>query len=275
MDKRILPLLIAMGVFGSAGTATATATAPASRDAGASRELQLVTDDTSVRAPRSVRAGSVSVTLVNRGHQTHIGSLLRLSDGKTLADFRAVLRHPPAAEPGWIHKVPFGSFAPISPGLRVGITANLTATGTYVYYCLLTTPSGRQHALAGELASFRVIPPRPAGREVDADAIWVATDHAFTLPVLAPGRHVVRVLNRGTAPHEFAILQLNPGKALQDANAWLQSGERGPAPATFYGGVQSVEPGGSAVLHIRLESGKYLVGDGETGVFSHLTVRSG
>src|SRR5215217_210660 len=62
---------------------------------GAGRRVLLVTTDTSVRAPATVRAGTVTFELVNRGHEVHIGSMVRLTGGKTLADFRRLLRNPP------------------------------------------------------------------------------------------------------------------------------------------------------------------------------------
>ncbi len=273
--RRLAPMLM-LALLAAATPAVAAAPSQVHDSAigHAGRTVLLISDDTSVRAPRSVQAGTMTVTLVNRGHEVHIGSLLRLSGGKTLADFRAVLRHPPHAAPPWIHNVPFGSFSPLSPEHRAGIVADFEATGTYIYFCLLTTPSGQQHALAGELTSFRVVAPETPEQSVRADANFVATDGAFQLPVLTQGPHVLRLHNQGTAPHEFAILQLHPGATLKQTDAWLQGGQPGPAPATFFGGVQRVDPGHSALLNIRLARGRYLVGDGETGVFGHLTVRA-
>ena len=240
---------------------------------GAGRRVLLVTTDTSVRAPATVRAGTVTFELVNRGHEVHIGSMVRLTGGKTLADFRRLLRNPPPQAPPWIHDVPFGGFSPLSPGHRVGIVADFQATGTYVYFCLLTTPDGVPHALAGELTSFRVVAPETRERRPQADATIVATDTGFVVPVLRPGHHLLRLVNHDQQPHEYAILQPRHHASFEEIDQWLQGGQVGPAPVTFYGGVQDVPAGASALLDIRLAAGRYVLADGETGIATTLRVR--
>jgi hypothetical protein len=42
---------------------------------------------------------------------------------------------------------------------------------------------------------------------------------------------------------------------------------------TFYGGVQDVPAGASALLDIRLAAGRYVLADGETGIATTLRVR--
>jgi hypothetical protein len=215
------------------------------------------------------------IDLVNRGHAVHIGSLVRLDDGKTVEDFESLLTdpNPPQTPPGWVHGVSFSGFSPLSPGRRAGLLADLESPGLDVYFCLLTNASDEPHAVAGEVTSFRV-----GGREADTvgprpNAEIVSTDGGFRTPALTAGRQLLRLVNHGREHHELAIVQIHPGSTPAQVDAWLQGGQVGPAPATFYGGAQDVAPGGSTVLDVVLRRGRYLVVDGETGVTAPLIVR--
>jgi hypothetical protein len=266
-------VFVVLGVLVAAAIGVA---GPASAASGEGvRRLVLVTGDVAVHVPQTVRAGRMTVVLINRGRDVHIGSLVRLSGGRTLADFRHLLLspNPPSVRPPWVHSVAFSSFSPLSPGHRVGIVGDLEHPGTYVYFCLLTAPSGRPHALDGELTSFRVVGPETDMASPHPDAEIVATDAGFRTPVLIAGQHLLRMVNHGRQHHEFAIVRLMPGVTPGQVDGWLQGGQAGPAPATFYGGAQDVDPGRSVVLSIRLRAGRYLVVDGETGKLAHLLVR--
>lgn len=263
-------VVLVAAALGPAAQASASA---AAREV--ERPLVLVTDDVAVHAPPTVRAGRRMVELVNRGREVHIGGFKRLSGGKTVADFRRLILdpNPPPTPPPWVHDVAFSGFSPLSPGHRVGLAADLETPGTYVYYCLLTTPSGRPHALVGELTSFRVVEPETHPATPHPDAQIAATDAGFTTPVLTAGRNVLRLVNNGRRHHEFAIVRLMPGATPRQVDAWLRGGQVGPAPATFYGGAQNVGAGRSTVLEIRLAAGRYLVADGETGKLAQLIVK--
>ena len=259
------------GPASSAAGATAAVIAPACHP---NRTLTLITSDHHVTAPRSARAGTIFVDVVNTGHEVHIGAMFRLSDGKTLADFRALLQHPPRHQPAWVHTVRFARLSPLSPGHNMSILANLEHPGTYVYFDQLPTPTGRPHALAGEMTSFQVTAPEQPEIHPAYDATIIGTDTKFTVPPLTTAMPALRLVNHGRHAHEFAIVRLRPDTTLKQANKWLDDGQAGPAPATFFGGVQDVEPGHTALITIRLPPGHYQLVNGETGVSTPFQVRS-
>jgi hypothetical protein len=254
---------------GAAAT-TAVVTAPASHP---DPTLTLITSDHHVTAPCTVRAGTMFVDVVNTGHEVHIGVMFRLSTGKTLADFRALLRHPPQQQPAWVHPVDFDGLSPLSPGHRMSILADLEHPGTYVYFDQLPTPSGLPHALAGEMTSFQVTAPEQPEIHPGYNATITAKDTRFEIPPLTAAMRTLRLVNHGRQAHEFAIIRLRPHATLGQASTWLADGQTGPAPATFFGGVQDVEPGGTAFITILLRPGRYLLVDGETGVSTPFEVR--
>lgn len=258
------------GPASGAADTTAAATAPASHP---NRTLTLITSDHHVTAPCTVRAGTMFVDVVNTGHQVHIGVMFRLSAGKTLADFRALLRHPPQQQPAWVHTVDFAGLSPLSPGHRMSILADLEHPGTYVYFDQLPAPSGMPHALAGEMTSFQVRAPERPEIHPGYDAAITATDTTFEIPPLTAAMRTLQLVNHGRQAHEFAIIRFRPHATPGQANTWLASGQVGPAPATFFGGVQDVEPGHTAFITIRLRPGRYLLADGETGVSTPFEVR--
>jgi hypothetical protein len=264
----------AVAVAGCAGTAagaTVAVNAPASHP---DRTLTLITGDHYVTAPRSVRAGTMFVYVVNTGREVHIGVMFRLSAGKTLADFRALLRHPPGRQPAWVHTVSFAGLSPLSPGHSMSILASLEHPGTYVYFDQLPTPSGLPHALAGEMTSFLVTAPERPEINPAYDATIIATDTRFKVPPLTTAMRTLRLINHGRQAHEFAIVRLRPHATVKQATKWLDDGQAGPAPATFFGGVQDVEPGQTTFITIRLRPGHYQLVDGETGVSTAFKVGS-
>ena len=258
---------------GPASAAPGTAAAVTAQASHPDPALTLITSDHHVTAPCTVRAGTMFIDIVNTGHEVHIGVMFRLSAGKTLADFRALLRHPPQQQPAWVHAVNFDGLSPLSPGHRMSILADLEHPGTYVYFDQLPTPSGLPHALAGEMTSFQVTAPEQPEIQPGYDATITATDTRFEIPPLTAAMRTLQLVNHGRQAHEFAIIQLRPHATLDQANTWLARGQTGPAPATFFGGVQDVEPGGTAFITIRLHPGRYLLVDGETGVSTPFEVR--
>jgi hypothetical protein len=239
------------------------------------RTLTLITSDHHVTAPRSVPAGTMFVQIVNTGHEVHIGVMFRLSVGKTLADFRALLRHPPRQQPAWVHPVNFAGLSPLSPEHTMSILADLEHPGTYVYFDQLPTPSGLPHALAGEMTSFQVTAPERPEVHPAYNATIIAKDTTFDVPPLTTAMRSLRLVNHGRHAHEFAIVRLRPHATPQQVSTWLADGQVGPAPATFFGGVQDVEPGHTVFITIRLHPGRYLLVDGETGVITPFEITPG
>ena len=56
-------------------------------------------------------------------------------------------------------------------------------------------------------------------------------DYGFKLSKpLTAGKHTIHVMNIGTQEHEAVLMKLVPGKTMKDADAWFESGMKGPSP---------------------------------------------
>ena len=208
----------------------------------------------------AVAAGQVSLTLRNLGLEQHHGQLLRLRGGVGEAEVAAALTADPSGRRLLGLGEPAGGPGLVGPG-RFARTTQRLAPGSYAMVCLIRGPGGGTHAASGMVALFEVVkgqdaePPRP-----DAEA--GLRDHRFELPPTLPRRGVLRVTNRGRAPHELTILRLPAGKGLAGARPYLRALGEGPPfpppPFDAAGGVAAIAPGASALLQLDLAPGTYL-----------------
>lgn len=85
-----------------------------------------------------------------------------------------------------------------------------------------------------------------------------ATDYTFTTTgTPAPGASLVTFKNAGNEVHHLQLLQLNPGKSLDDVLTTLRSGDLSKVPGRFEGGVGQSAPGTGGQVEARLTNGTY------------------
>jgi len=234
---------------------------PAPHDAAPS-VVTITASDYAFGVPDSIPAGLTTFRLVNQGKELHHASLVRLRDGKTIADFEAGIaaamkNHTPP--PAWMEFV--GGPNSVTPG-DTATTVQMLDVGSYVFACWIPSPDGVLHVMKGMLHPIVVSASRASNTaEPAADLSITLTDYDFQLPQpLAAGRHVVRVENAGAQAHEIAIAALLPGKTLRDFLAWDQGGGKGPAPTgRWLGGVSAVDPGNHALFTMSFAPGGYLL----------------
>jgi hypothetical protein len=94
---------------------------------------------------------------------------------------------------------------------------------------------------------------------IESDAQLSMTEDGVEAPKLSAGKSVVQVTNDAQKPGEVFLVQLAEGKTLDDVEPWFMKGQKGPAPATFYGGTHQFGPGESVTLSFTLESGTYSI----------------
>jgi len=99
----------------SAEPETATQT-----DKAAPAVLTVTAADFSFDAPAKVPAGTTTFRLVNQGKELHQAQLVRLEDGKSLADLAKALQNP-GPPPSWLKWV--GGPNGIAPGQEANATA--------------------------------------------------------------------------------------------------------------------------------------------------------
>jgi hypothetical protein len=197
-----------------------------------------------------VRGGVVTMAFANVGGLPHEFAFARIDEGRTEADVEAVVqsRQEP---PDWMEDV--AGVPGLSPGESITVTRTLEP-GSYVFLCFVPDPDGTPHARLGMYEVFTIAGDTGAALP-EPDATITATDAGLEVPTLTPGEQTVEFNNGGTEPHELFLVAFEPGKSLDDANRWFESGYQGEPPATFLGGMQTIPEGESVFLTIDLEPG--------------------
>src|SRR4051812_24704557 len=214
---------------------------PATPAASAPEILTVTASDYKFDAPDQIPAGLVTVQLVNRGPSPHHVQLLRLTEGKTPADFQAALQK--GTLPTWA--LPAGGPNPPEVGGTSEVRLPLEA-GEYMMVCFIPDTAGVPHMAHGMVRSLRVTPATEAVASIaatTADVELTLVDYDFKLSApLTPGRHVVRVTNSAKQPHELVFVRLAPHKTPADFARWGEH-QVGPAPGTLHGGISAIMPG--------------------------------
>ena len=240
---------------------TAACSRPAPRADGPN-VVTITTSEYAFGMPDTIPAGLTTFRLVNQGKELHHASLVRLRDGKTVADFQAALaaamkNHTPP--PSWM------TFAGGPNAVTLGDTGVATETlepGSYVFVCWIPSLDGVPHVMKGMLHPLVVTAGAiPAAAAPAADVTIKLTDYDFVLSrPLTAGKHVVRVENTGAQAHEIVIAALAPGKTLKDFIAWEEGGEKGPLPTgQWLGGITTLDVGGHSQFTTTFAPGSYLL----------------
>lgn len=250
------------GVIGSAGIvalvlglSAATGRAVVAQTPGAGTPpARVVTHDFSFEMPDSLSAGLTTFLLRNEGHEPHHLMLYRLDAGKPLSDVYAALAAD-GAHPAWMHAV--GGPNAVLSGEEFAGTL-LLESGRYVAFCHVVSPDRKVHFAKGMLKQIEVTGTRDPGAGLPASDITLTLrDYSFTLSrPPTRGRHVITVRNAGTQPHEAILSRLAPGKSSADFVRWMNT-QQGPPPVTPAGGVTDLPAGGSMVITVTFEPGRY------------------
>jgi len=240
---------------------TAACRRPVSRADGPN-VVTITTSEYAFGMPDTIPAGLTTFRLVNQGKELHHASLVRLRDGKTVADFQAGLAaamQSHAPPPSWI------TFAGGPNAVTLGDTGVATETlepGSYVFVCWIPSLDGVPHVMKGMLHPLVVTAGAiPAAAAPAADMTIKLTDYDFVLSQpLTAGKHVVQVENSGAQAHEVVIAALAPGKTLKDFIAWEEGGEKGPLPTgQWLGGITTLDVGGHSQFTTTFARGSYLL----------------
>ena len=254
--------LLAAGALGGcqsrdSDTATRDSTAAGAQTAAANTPTVNVTaKDFAFEAPARVPAGRITMQLVNNGTELHHAQLVRLEEGKTLADLsQAMKSHGPP--PAWLKFV--GGPNAVPPGKNSNATAVLEP-GRYAYLCFVWGADKVMHVAKGMVREFEVVDSASSGAsELPAADITIdLRDYDFQLSQpLTPGRKTFLVTNSGPQPHELALIKLAPGKTVEDIARYIEGGMKGAPPGEPIGGVVGLDKGARGTFSAELEAGNY------------------
>jgi hypothetical protein len=271
--KRTLTTTIVAGSLALGVAAPAAAAVPAHEHAGHAGHSAVVVAkkkstptlvidamDYKFSGPKSVKAGTWNVKLVNTGTETHQAALFKLKPGKTLGDVLAAA----AKNFGDVDK--FGEFVagPNSAapgGHSSSVTVNLKP-GNYLVVCLIPSPDGTPHVVKGMSSELKVTGKASKAKSSKVPAVHLK-DFQFKLPkgfskLLADGKPF-DVVNDGPQAHEIDVVSIAKGKTIQDVISFNENpaATAGPPPFGDVGGTTVISKGGTARLQMKLKKGNY------------------
>lgn len=223
---------------------------PKAAESPAATTVDVTATEYEFDVPAEVAGGVVEMRFTNTGGLPHEFGLVRIEEGKTEADVKAVIESG-EEPPEWMEDV--AGVPGLSPGESVTVTRTLEP-GSYVFVCFFPDPEGTPHAKLGMYELFTIAGDTGAALP-EPDATITATDAGLQVPTLTTGEQVVEFENAGTEPHELFLATFEPGKGIRDVDQWIGGGYQGEPPVTFLGGMQTIPAGESVFLTIDLDPG--------------------
>jgi len=218
-----------------------------------------------LRAPSTVPAGPVRLSLQNSDKRPREAALVRVAGDQTVEqvlEFREAEDGRPF--PKWFELA--GGVATVAPGQTASVIQTL-APGTYYAIDALKdgppdNPKIPSHARLGATARFVVTGPERSRELPSTPAAITAREYDFKITALKAGPNRVRFQNAGKEPHHAILFPVLTGKTFADAKRFLAS-ERssGPPPLDFERatGTTSLEGGGEQITELNLRAGTYAV----------------
>jgi hypothetical protein len=215
--------------------------------------VTLVARDFAFDSIPDIPAGVVEIRLHNEGPTLHHAALIKLNDGKTVGDLIAALKNP-GPPPRWAVPVPSPN-AP-APGEYANVTTRLTP-GDYAVLCFVDI-GGTPHFMKGMSRAFKVVPSHNNAVEPKSDLRLTTFDYGFKFSKpLTAGHHIIRIESTGKQEHEVELVQLAPGKKVEEMLAWIGGDMKSPPPGKPMAGVLGIMPGHHASFDITLTPGNW------------------
>jgi len=237
-------------------TATKTAAAASAPAAAATPNMVSFTaKEFSFEGPDTIPAGLTMFHLTDAGQELHHFQLIKLEEGKTFADYQTAAKDMKGPPPTWA--VPYGGVNPPAPGTTTTAMQVLEA-GNYAVVCFVEGADHVPHMAKGMMRALTVTPSANANTaEPTADVTLTLSDYTFTLSKpLAAGKQLIKVENAATQPHEVVLVQLAPGKTIEDVGKWVLD-MKGPPPGKPIGGIPAFVKGKNSFFEADLAPGEY------------------
>ena len=210
--------------------------------------VTITAGDFSYQAPDTIPAGVVTLRLVNEGRELHH---LMLMKGKA-----SDLAHTKPDDPPPPGTVIVGGPNGAVPGMSTEATVEVEP-GEYTMVCLIPSPDGKPHLIKGMSRPVVVHQSGNNAKMPTADITVTLTDYAFGFSQpLTVGRHVLRIENPATQPHEIVIVKLNPGKTAKDFAAWALKPD-GPPPGMPIASSAPMSTGRTVTFPVEITPGDY------------------
>jgi len=247
-----------------AGTDSAAHNAIAAAE-NALPQVRIVARDFAFELPATMPAGPVSLTLANKGQVNHHAIVMRLAEGRTLADFRDALVTPETPDPT-ITDLNF-LMPDTSPGTANQATVDLPPGNWVVFSASVGDFANPVPDWAlGSIAEFQVKASEGSGQPPAADMVLTLTDSDVDMPSsVAAGRYTIEVVNAGSNPNGYAFFtRLDGGTTVEGLLAAMEALMNGTEPETMpqvtaVGGLMGHTLGESYFTTVDLAPGRYAV----------------
>ena len=237
-----------------AADSAATAAAPTPAAAAAPNMVTFTAKEYSFDGPDTIPAGLTMFHLTDAGKEMHHLQVIKLDQGKTFTDLQAALKAggPP---PTWM--IPYGGVNPPAPGATT-TAMQVMEPGNYAVVCFVEGADHVPHLAKGMAKPLTVTAsPNANMTEPTADVTLTLNDYSFTLSKpLAAGKQLIKVENAAAQSHEVVLVQLAPGKTIEDVGKWVTD-MKGPPPGKPIGGIPGFPKGKNAFFEATLEPGDY------------------
>lgn len=214
-----------------------------------------VADDYGFEGPDTLSAGWTTIHIHNHGLEPHHIQLLKLAEGKTIADLSNALRAPLIAVPEWAkHK---GGPNAVDSGGIAEARVHLDA-GSYALICVIPSKEGTPHVMLGMAKELHVTEQGAFSQRMTNHYHVAMRDYEFVIvePV-SKGTHSFYVKNRGSQAHQVSLVRLDPTSSPRDILAAFASNSRMSLPGKLVGGMTGLEPGGEGSFTADLSEGRY------------------
>lgn len=218
--------------------------------------VTVVATEYSFQSPATVPGGLTTIRLVNQGHEVHMMGLVKLEDGKSIAELMTFLTKD-KPQPAWA--VDLGGPNAITPGDTSNSTVVL-APGHYLLICWIPSADGLIHFMKGMQQPLEVTAARtPALPEPAADVVVRLADYRIDLPSpITSGTHTFRVENDGPQEHDVTVLEVVPGKTPAEAIAWFTDPAKGIPAGRARGGIVGIPRGTHGFFTGTFHRGQYV-----------------
>ena len=254
----LLAVVVGAGVLagcgGDAGDEEAATTTTAAQAPASPTEVSVTARDYAIDVPPTFKGGLASFSYTNAGKEPHFVGFARPAPGRTMAGVKAALTAPPSAAPP-AGPPPFEDVFGLATG-DAGVTGKMTGNvpaGTYALYCAIPSPDGVPHAAKGMITQVTVTQGAEGTLPAAVGTVDAADFALSPAPPVKAGKNVVRLANKGKQLHEINLVELPPGKRVEDVVAWFGQ-QSGPPPARFLAGV-AVKPGSEGTAELDLKGG--------------------
>jgi uncharacterized cupredoxin-like copper-binding protein len=253
----VVTLLAACGSSGGSGAKSDSST---TTKAESLPKVTIEAADFSFKAPATMPAGYVDVTLKNTGKEGHQVQFVKLGNGVTMDAFVAAASK---TDIGALSSSVFvGGPNGADPGQSVTATVKLEP-GTYALACFIPGSDGQPHAAHGMTGTVKVTKTAESVETAPTTKGTITLgDFVFEPPAGFDGHGTYAVENKGNEVHELGLFKFADGKTLDDVKAFVLAPPgtpppAGPPPFSSAGGVVGLSPHQEAWVTFDLAPGHY------------------